>query len=88
MQRPADEGDLAMAKRREMLHRLANSLSVVDLEDADIGQVRSGIDEHKRKCTLNELLDQFLFDAEGHDGHAVDAALQHAADERFGADGS
>ena len=39
------------------------------------------------KRTLNELLDQFLFDAEGHDGDTVDTALQHAADERLGAGG-
>ncbi len=76
-----------MPERCEMLHGFANSLSVVDLENANVRQIGPRIDKHQRKRTLDELLDQFLFDAEGHDGDAVDTALQHAADERLGAGG-
>ena len=84
-ERAADEGDVAMAKGGQVLHALANALAVVDFEDADIGQVGSGIDKDERELALDELLDQVFFDAEGHHGNAVDVALQHAADERLGA---
>ena len=74
-----------MAERGQVLHCLANSLSIIHLEHPDIGQVRSGIYKHQRKLALHQLPHQFLFDAEGHYGHAVHVTLQHAANQRLGA---
>ena len=85
MQRAADERDLAMAERGKVLDCLANSFAVVHFENADVWQVGAGIDKDERELAFDEFLDQFFFDAEGHDGDAVDAALEHAADERLGA---
>ena len=75
----------AVAERGEVLYGLADALAVIDLEDADVGQVGAGIHKDQRELALHQLLDQLLFNAEGHDGHAIDVALQHAADERLGA---
>ena len=83
-QRAADEDNVPMAKSGQVLHSLANSLAIVDLEDADVGQVGPGIHKHQRELALDELLNQFFLDAEGHHRHAVHIALQHAADQRLG----
>jgi hypothetical protein len=63
-----------------VLHRLADAVVVVDLEDADAGAVRADVDEDQRNFAFGELVEQGLFEAEGHDGDAFDFALQHAAD--------
>ncbi len=77
-----------MAQHRKMLHRLANSFAVVDIDPADVRHVRSSVDKDKRKGTIHELLNQLLINAERHDGDAIYTALEHSADERLGAPGS
>ena len=55
-QRAADESDVAMAERGQVLHSLANSLAIIDLEHADIGLGGSGIHKDQRKLAFHELL--------------------------------
>src|ERR1039458_1059150 len=80
-----EEGDGAMAERGQMLQGLPNSLAIVHFDYADVGQVWSRIHEDQRELAFHQPLHQILFDAEGHDGHAVHVALQHAANQRLGA---
>src|ERR1039458_8694202 len=85
MQGAGNESDAAMAEGGQMLYGLTDSFGIVDLEDANVWQAGAGVDKNEGKLALNQLLDQILFNAEGHDGDAVDVALEHAADERLGA---
>src|SRR5579863_7012453 len=72
-----------MTKGSKMLYGFVNPLCVVDLENTNIRQIGPCIHEHKRKGAIHELLNQFLLDAEGHDGDPVDTALQHTAEQRL-----
>ena len=76
-----------MAKRRKMLYRFADSLAVVHLQHAHVGQVRSRIGEDQRKFMLHQFLHLRLFNAEGHHRHSINVALQHASDQSLGARG-
>ena len=78
--RTGDEGDVAMAERGEVLHALTDAVMVVHLEQADAVAFGADVDEDERNVTLGELVEQWLFDSKGHDGDAIDLALQHAAD--------
>jgi hypothetical protein len=52
---------------------------VVHFEQTDAGTFGSDVDEDERDFTFGELIEQRLFDAEGHDGNTFDFALEHAA---------
>ena len=77
--RSADEGDVSVSQRGEMLHALADAVVVVHFEQADAWALRPYVDEDQGNFAFGELIEQGLFDAEGHDGYAFDLALQHAA---------
>ena len=78
--RPADEGDVSVPQRGEMLHALADAVVVIHFEQADARPLRPNVDEDEGHIAFGELIEQRLFDAEGHDGYAFDFALEHAAD--------
>src|SRR3984957_3661498 len=62
-----------------MLHGLTDAVMVVDFEEAYAWALWSHVDEDERDFALGKLIEERLFDAEGHDGYAVYLALQHAA---------
>jgi len=76
----ADERDIFVPQPDQMLHALQYAVMVVDLEQADARPVRPDVDEDERHFAFGELIEQRLFDPEGHDGYAIDFALEHAAD--------
>ena len=51
-----------MAQGSEMLYGLANSVMVVDLEDADSRTVGAYVDEDHWNLALGELIEQWLRD--------------------------
>src|ERR1700733_8705919 len=63
-----------------MLHRLANTMQVVDADIADPGKGRPDIDEHQWDPARFQVLEQQLLHPERHYRHAVDAAFDHAPD--------
>ncbi len=84
---PLMKATLPMTEGGKVLHALANSFGVVHLENVNVGKIGRGIHKHQRKFALHEFLDQLFFDAEGHDGDAIDVALEETAHEAFGAGG-
>ncbi len=68
-----------MSECREMLHALADAVVIVHFEHADAGAFGAHVDKDQRDFAFGELIEQRLFDAEGHDGDAFDLALEHAA---------
>lgn len=75
----ADEADLAMTEDGEMLNAFVDAGVVVDCEDVAEGTRWRGIDEDDGDVVDGETIEEEVFDAEGHDGDAVDFALEHAA---------
>ena len=75
-----DEGDASVAQGGEMLHALPDAVMVVHLEQADTGAFGRDVDKHHWHVAFGELVEQRLFDAEGHHRDALDLALEHAAD--------
>ena len=66
-----------------MLHRLADSVEIVDPYIAHPGPGRPDIDEDQRHLPELKVLEQHLFHAECHDSDAFHPALDHAADGAF-----
>jgi len=62
-----------------VLHALPDSVMVVHPQQADSRPVRPHIHKHQRHMTVRQLVQQRLFNAEGHHCHAFGLALNHAA---------
>src|SRR5882757_11191977 len=75
----ADERDVSVPQSGQMLHALQDAVMIVDLEQADARSIRPDVDEDQRHLAIGKLIEQRLFDSEGHDGYAIDFALEHAA---------
>ena len=56
-----------------------NAGGVVEQNGAGLGIVELELGEHDGNAAVHELVEHRLLFAEGHHGHAVDFALQHAA---------
>ena len=82
-ERAADEADVAMAEHGEVLDAFVDAGAVVDGEDTIEGACGGGVDEDERDVFGGETIQEEVFDAEGHDGDAVDLALEHAAGAEF-----
>ena len=82
-QRAADEADLAVTKNGEMLHSFVDSGVVIDYENAAERTRGSGIDEDYWNVVEGEAVEEEVFDAEGHDSHAVYFSFEHAAGTEF-----
>src|SRR5258707_8141279 len=61
-----------------MLYALPDAMVVVHFEQADAWAPGPYVDKDQGHVAFGELIEQWLFDAEGHDGYALDLALQHA----------
>jgi len=57
-----------------------NAAGVVKQDGAGLGVVELELGEHDGHVAIDELIEDRLFLAEGHHGHAVHFALEHAAD--------
>ena len=66
-----------------MLHRLADSVEIVDPDIAHPRAGRPDIDEDQRHFPELQVFEQHFFHAEGHDGDAFHPALDHAPDGAF-----
>lgn len=62
-----------------MLHRLPNSIPVVDGDVAYARKSGPDVDEHKWNFSVTQILNQRIFHAEGQDGHTVHTPLDHPA---------
>ena len=79
-ERAADEGDAAMAEGGEVLHGIVDAGLVVDLDAAYAGGGGSGVEEDEGDVSAAEDFDEGFIHLGGHDGYAVDFALEHAGD--------
>ncbi len=75
----ADEGDFAVAEDGEVLDGLVDAGAIVDDDGLVVGLLGADIDGDDGDIFLGEAIEEELFDAEGHDGDAVDLALEHAS---------
>jgi len=82
-ERAADEADVAVAEDGEMLNAFVDAGAIVDGEDAVERARGGGVDEDEGDVVGGEAIEEEVFDAEGHDGDAVDLALEHAAGAEF-----
>ena len=82
-QRPGDEGNFFVAQSSQMLHRLADSVEIVNPDIAHPGSRRPDIDEDQRHLPELQVFEQHFFHAERHDRDALHPALNHAADSAF-----
>ncbi len=78
-QRSADESDVRMAQLCKVTHGGEHAGMVVDADTVDAGAGLDGVEQHDGNFALAEVLQQPVIHFGGHDGHTVDAALQHAA---------
>src|SRR5271170_938056 len=77
---PAHERYTSMPQCSQMLHTLSYAVVIVHLQHTDAWAQRPHIDKHQGYLTLGQLIEQRLFDAEGHNRDTLNLALQHAAD--------
>ena len=75
-----EEGDLAVAQLDQVIDGRMDAGGVVKQDGAGLGIVELELGEHDGHVAVHELIEDRLFFAEGHDGDALDFALQHAAD--------
>ena len=80
MKRTGDESDISVAQSAKVLYALPDAVVIVHFEHADAGAFWADVDEDEWNISFGKLIEQRRFDAEGHDGYAVDLALNHAAD--------
>ena len=66
-----------------MLHRLTNPVLIVDANVADSRDMRADVHEDQRHFAETQVFDQRVFHAEGEDGDAIDATLDHPAHRDF-----
>jgi len=62
-----------------MLDAFIDACAVVDGEDAAEGARGRGVDEDDGDVVGGEAVEEEVFDTEGHDGHAIDFAFEHAS---------
>ena len=62
-----------------MIDRGVNAGGVVEQDGAGLGVVELELGKHDGHAAMHELVEHRFFFAEGHHGHALDLALQHAA---------
>ena len=55
MQRPSNEGDARVPERRQMLHRLPDSVLIVDADVGDSRYVRSHVHEYQRNFAKTKV---------------------------------
>ena len=79
-ERAADEGDAAMAEGGEVFHGVVDTGLVVDLDAAYARGGGSGVEEDEGDVAAAEDCDKGVVHLGGHDGYAVDFALEHAGD--------
>jgi len=77
--RAGQESDGLVTKIDEMTNGLMNAGGVIEENRAGFGIVDFKLCEHDRHAAVRELIEHWLFLAEGHDGNAIDLALEHAA---------
>ena len=77
--RSANEGDISVSQGGQMLHALPDAMVVIHFEQADARPLGPYVDEDQGHVALGELIEQWLFNAEGHNRDAFDFALEHAA---------
>ena len=85
----ADEANVAVAEGDEMLDGLLHAVEVIDHKGVGTKRASRGfpwgedflrdVDEDHGDVAAGELFEDGIFDAEGHDGDAIDVALDHAA---------
>src|SRR5882762_11273316 len=66
-----------------MLHRLPDTMDIIDPDVTDAGTRRPHIYKHQRHVPQLEIVEERFFHAEGHYRNAFDAVLEHAPHGRF-----
>ena len=79
-ERAADEGDAAVTEGGEVLDGVVYAGLVVDLDAAYAGAGDAGVEEYEGDVAAAEDFDEGVIHLGGHDGYAVDFALEHAGD--------
>ena len=69
-----------MAELDKMIDGGVNAGGVIEQDGAGLGIVELELCEDDGHVAVDELIEDRLFFAEGHDGDALDLALQHSAD--------
>ncbi len=77
--RAGEKSDGAMPETGEMANGGVNAGGVVEKNGAGLGIVELELGKNDGNAAVHELIEHGFFFAEGHHGHAVDLALQHAA---------
>ena len=62
-----------------MLHRLANSVLIINTNVADSGHIRADIDKHQEA----KVIEQRFLHPEGENGDTIHSAFDHAPDRHF-----
>lgn len=77
-ERAGDEADVTVSERYKMLEGFEHALAVVDEQDVLRELGVGDVDEDHGDVSVRKLVEDGIFDAEGHDRDAVDVALDHA----------
>ena len=78
--RAGQEGDLAVAQPRQMVHRRMNTRGVVEENGGGLVSIEMKFSQNHGNVVVHQLVQDRLLLAEGEYGYPLHFALQHAAD--------